>query len=59
MTLIYFILLLSVIVIIHEFGHLLAAKAFNVYCQEFSVGMGPISGIQMKITEIHTSWWSG
>ena len=41
MTLIYFILLLSIIVIIHEFGHLLAAKAFNVYCQEFSVGMGP------------------
>lgn len=41
MGIIYFIILLSVIVIIHEMGHLLAAKAFNVYCPEFSIGMGP------------------
>ena len=25
----------------HELGHR-AAKAFNVYCLEFSVGMGPL-----------------
>lgn len=42
MTLILFILLLFVIVVIHEFGHLIAAKAFGVYCQEFSFGMGPL-----------------
>jgi regulator of sigma E protease len=41
MGIIYFIILMSVIVIIHEMGHLLAAKAFNVYCPEFSIGMGP------------------
>lgn len=41
MTIIYFILILSVIVIIHELGHLLTAKYFNVYCEEFSIGMGP------------------
>ena len=29
------------IVSIHEFGHFLAAKAFGVYCYEFSIGMGP------------------
>lgn len=36
-----FILMLSVIVIVHEAGHLIAAKAFGVYCNEFSIGMGP------------------
>lgn len=41
LTIILFIVLLSVIVIIHELGHLIAAKAFGVYCQEFSIGMGP------------------
>lgn len=41
MGILYFLILLSVIVIIHEGGHLLTAKLFNVYCYEFSVGMGP------------------
>ena len=36
-----FIIILSTIVIIHELGHLIAAKKFNVYCHEFSIGMGP------------------
>ena len=38
---ILFLLLLSAIVIVHEFGHLIAAKIFGVYCSEFSMGMGP------------------
>lgn len=41
MTIIYFLLLLTVIVCIHEFGHLIAAKIFGVYCYEYSFGMGP------------------
>jgi len=41
MKIILFILLLFVIVVIHEFGHLIAAKIFGVYCGEFSFGMGP------------------
>lgn len=41
MTIIYFILILSVIIIVHELGHLATAKYFNVYCEEFSIGMGP------------------
>ena len=41
MVLILFILLLSVIIVIHEAGHLIAAKIFGVYCSEFSMGMGP------------------
>ena len=36
-----FLFMLSVIVVIHELGHMLAAKHFGVYCEEFSVGMGP------------------
>ena len=42
MTMIYFLLLLSVIIVIHEAGHLIAAKKFGVYCYEFSFGMGPV-----------------
>ena len=42
MTIILFIILLSVIITIHEAGHLLAAKTFGVYCYEFSFGMGPL-----------------
>ena len=36
-----FIVFLSILIIIHELGHLAAAKAFNVYCVEYSIGMGP------------------
>lgn len=36
-----FIVILSIIVVVHELGHLIAAKKFNVYCHEFSIGMGP------------------
>lgn len=41
MNLIIFLLVLSFIVAIHEFGHLLAAKSFGVYCYEYAIGMGP------------------
>jgi regulator of sigma E protease len=52
MGVIYFILVLSVIIVIHECGHLLAAKAFGVYCYEFSLGMGPkIFSFQKKETK--------
>lgn len=36
-----FILFLSLLIVVHEAGHLSAAKAFKVYCEEFSVGFGP------------------
>ena len=36
-----FIVCLSVLIVIHELGHLLAAKAFKVYCFEYSIGFGP------------------
>ena len=42
MTILLFLLLLSVIITIHEAGHLAAAKMLGVYCYEFSFGMGPL-----------------
>ena len=36
-----FIVFLSILIIIHELGHLATAKAFKVYCLEYSIGMGP------------------
>lgn len=41
MTLIYFILVLGVTILIHEFGHFIFAKRAGVYVYEFSLGMGP------------------
>lgn len=41
MTLIYFILILGITILVHEFGHFICAKKFGVYCYEFSIGMGP------------------
>ena len=38
---ILFLVFLSILICIHELGHLAAAKAFKVYCLEYSIGMGP------------------
>ena len=40
-NLLLFLIALSLLIFIHEFGHFLFAKLFNVYCMEFSLGMGP------------------
>ncbi len=43
-TLLYiflFVFCLSVLIMIHELGHLAMAKAFRVYCFEYSIGFGP------------------
>lgn len=46
------ILAISVLVIGHELGHFLLAKANNVKVEEFSIGMGPkIFGVKGKETE--------
>lgn len=41
MTIIYFILVLSVTIFIHELGHFIFAKKAGIYVYEFCVGMGP------------------
>ena len=41
-TVIVTVLMLGILVIVHEGGHYLAARAFKVGIMEFSVGMGPV-----------------
>ncbi len=40
-TILIAILFFSVIIMIHELGHFLVAKATGIYAEEFSIGMGP------------------
>lgn len=42
MSILYFIFVLGMIVFVHELGHLIVAKLFNVYCKEFALGFGPV-----------------
>lgn len=42
LSILILILLLSIIIIIHEFGHFIWAKKFGVHIYEFSIGMGPV-----------------
>lgn len=41
LALILLILILSILIFLHEFGHYLTAKKFGAYVYEFSLGMGP------------------
>lgn len=41
MTIIYFVLIFGLVVVAHEFGHFLLAKANGIHVMEFAVGMGP------------------
>ncbi len=41
MSVLFAILLFSILILVHELGHFVAAKAFNVQVNEFSVFMGP------------------
>lgn len=41
MTILIFLLILSVLVIIHELGHFLVAKKFGIKVEEFSIGFPP------------------
>ncbi len=41
-TILLLIIILSIIILVHEFGHFIWAKKFGVYIYEFSLGMGPV-----------------
>lgn len=41
MSIVIAILVFCVIIILHEFGHYIAAKACGIYVKEFALGMGP------------------
>ena len=42
MYIIIAILIFGVLIAVHELGHFVAAKAFGVRVNEFSIGMGPV-----------------
>ena len=37
-----FAVLLGVLVTIHEFGHFIVGRMFNIHIYRFSIGMGPV-----------------
>lgn len=41
-TLLILVVILGLIILVHEFGHFIAAKKSGVYVEEFSLGMGPV-----------------
>lgn len=41
LNILLFILSFSILIVVHELGHLTAAKIFKVYCFDFSIGFGP------------------
>lgn len=41
MGIIWFLVILLALITVHELGHFIAAKVFNVYVTEFSLGFGP------------------
>ena len=52
LSIILFLLVLSVLVIIHEFGHFIAARKMGVKVEKFSFGFGPkLLGIKRGETE--------
>jgi regulator of sigma E protease len=54
---IYFVVLLSVLIFVHELGHFLAAKALDVKVTRFSIGFGPrIFAITRGETEYQVAW---
>ena len=40
-SIIIFILILSLLIVVHEFGHFIAARRAGVRVEEFSLGFGP------------------
>ena len=41
LSLIYFIIVLGILVLVHEFGHFIVAKRLGVRVEKFSIGFGP------------------
>jgi regulator of sigma E protease len=52
MSLVYFVVLIGVLIFVHEFGHFIFAKAFDVKVLRFSIGFGPrLIGFEYGETE--------
>src|SRR4029078_12204191 len=52
LDLLYFVLFISILIFIHEFGHFVFAKLFGVKVLTFSIGFGPkVLKVRGKETE--------
>jgi regulator of sigma E protease len=52
MMVIYAVIVLGILIFVHEFGHFIVAKLFNVKVEKFSLGFGPkLFGKQIGETE--------
>jgi regulator of sigma E protease len=52
LTLIAFLIVISVLILVHEFGHFLAAKSVDIQVPRFSLGLGPrVAGFTRGETE--------
>src|SRR3989304_4153281 len=57
MTLIIFLIILSVLVLVHEFGHFIVAKKLGVFVEEFGLGIPPrIFGKKIGETTYSLNW---
>jgi regulator of sigma E protease len=41
-TILYAILMFSILIFVHEFGHFISAKSFGIKVNKFALGMGPV-----------------
>ena len=53
----WFMLVFTIIVFIHEFGHYIIARANNVQVEKFSIGFGPV--LFSKFDKNNTKWQIG
>jgi len=57
MTIVYFILFIGVLIFVHEMGHFIFAKLFDVKVLKFSLGFGPRAvGFNRGETEYVVAW---
>ena len=56
-TIVAFIILISLVVFVHEFGHFIAGKIFKIQVEEFSIGFGPVAySFKKGPTEYRINW---
>ena len=57
MTLLYFVIFIGVLIFVHEMGHFIFAKLFDVKVLKFSLGFGPkMLGFRKGETEYVVAW---
>ena len=60
MSIVYFIIILLVLVIVHEFGHFQTAKWFGMLVDEFAFGFPPrLASFMHKRTKFSFNFWVG